>query len=273
MTRLVLTLLLVVVAGVPMKTGQAESKKNNATWPEKGTILSAPDPEFPKGFGKHIVYIDAGHGVLENTGTVSAFCEDEQEHNLRIAKVLAMYLEKTGHFKVLLSRNTHDGPSYKQRIKQAAKFNAQVIISLHSDARGLAFWWVPAPGKLCYRNQKDPGFAILWSDSGPKQLVAQRQSLARQVAKKMQLTGFLPYDGNDYTGLYEGDPDHPGVFVDRHQPGERIFFLRKPVIPSVIIETHHALDTREDSLYRESKTQEAFAKTITAALIAYLALK
>jgi N-acetylmuramoyl-L-alanine amidase len=86
----------------------------------------------------------------------------------------------------------------------------------------------------------------------------------------MQAAGFLPYDGNDYIGLYEDDPKSPGVFVDRHQPGRRIFFLRKPSMPSVIIETHHALDPREERRWREEKTLQAFGASLAAALSDFL---
>jgi N-acetylmuramoyl-L-alanine amidase len=82
--------------------------------------------------------------------------------------------------------------------------------------------------------------------------------------------GFQPYLGLDYGaltdgGLYAADPSQepvPGVFVDRHAPGQRIRLLRRPQIPSPIVETHEAHDRSEVLWWSEGATQEAFARAI-----------
>jgi N-acetylmuramoyl-L-alanine amidase len=60
--------------------------------------------------------------------------------------------------------------------------------------------------------------------------------------------------------------------MDRHAFEQRIFVLWKPSMPSVIVETHHALDPREARLWAEKSTHEAFASAVTAALIDALAI-
>jgi N-acetylmuramoyl-L-alanine amidase len=82
----------------------------------------------------------------------------------------------------------------------------------------------------------------------------------------MEEAGFMPYRGAAYSGLYEPDAAQPGVFVDRHPPDQRIFVLRRPSMPSVLIETHHALDAREAARWTEPATLDAFAAAATAAL-------
>jgi N-acetylmuramoyl-L-alanine amidase len=67
--------------------------------------------------------------------------------------------------------------------------------------------------------------------------------------------------------LYDGDPEQPGVFVDRHEPGYRIMMLRRPRIPSVIIETHHALDFEEVERWKEPRTLEAFSAAVAQGLV------
>ena len=57
----------------------------------------------------------------------------------------------------------------------------------------------------------------------------------------MSLAGLTPYDGRDYPGLYLDDPAQAGAFIDRRY----LFVLRKPEVPSVIVETHHFLDLDE----------------------------
>ena len=59
--------------------------------------------------------------------------------------------------------------------------------------------------------------------------------------------------------------------MSRHQPGQRIFVLRKPPMPSVIIETHHALDFEEVARWREERTLESFAAAVTQGMVDALA--
>ena len=88
------------------------------------------------------------------------------------------------------------------------------------------------------------------------------------LGSAMAQAGFPPYPGADYGSLYEAHPEQPGVFVDRHEPRKRIRMLRRPTMPSVIIETHHAWDRREEARWQEPATLEVFALAVTAALIA-----
>jgi N-acetylmuramoyl-L-alanine amidase len=218
---------------------------------------------------KYKIFIDAGHGSKNNTGNYSTFCTDEQDYTLLVAGSLAEYLKKSGRFKVRVSREKNRKVGYRQRLKSARVWKADVIISIHSDARGQVTFWQPVAGKVCRKNLYDAGFAVLWADNRGKRLNRQRRKLARKIAQKMLQAGFLAYDGNDYIGLYEKDVNTPGVFVERHLPGQRILFLNKPKIPSVIIETHHALDPREELLWRREKTLEIFATSLEAALVEY----
>ena len=83
----------------------------------------------------------------------------------------------------------------------------------------------------------------------------------------MEEAGFLAYDGGEYTGLYAPDAVQRGVFVDRHEPDKRIFVLRRPTMPAILVETHHALDPREVTRWEEPATLDAFATALAAALL------
>jgi N-acetylmuramoyl-L-alanine amidase len=107
---------------------------------------------------------------------------------------------------------------------------------------------------------------VLWSDEGPRRLVQARGVLARGIAEQMVKAGFAPYDGFDYEGLYVPDRAQAGVFIDRHVPGARIFLLRRPRVPSVIVETHHGLDLSEVQQWKQVATRERFADALAAAL-------
>jgi N-acetylmuramoyl-L-alanine amidase len=132
---------------------------------------------------------------------------------------------------------------------------------LHSDVRG-----DNDSGDACPRSRSAPGFAVLWSDAADDALDDRRLGLARAMARQLQRMGVLPYSGADYRGMYAADTT-PGVFVDRHEPQERIFVLHKPTMPSIIIETHNAWDDREVARWDQKQTREAFMAAVVTALV------
>lgn len=245
------------------------SGPTSAAWPAPGAPLTVAEVRFPKGFGKRRIYLDAGHGAEGNTGNRSVTCEDEAAFTLRVAEDLARRLEATGHFRVRISRKPGERVPYPSRLNDARKWNAHALLSLHSDARGVALPWEPAPGQQCYRQDGAPGFSVLWSEEADTNLRAQRALLARALARSLGHAGFRAYDGVDYAGLYAADTAQPGVFVTRlsEPTHRRIFVLRRPTIPSVIIETHHALDFEEAARWREERTLEAFSAAVAQGLV------
>jgi N-acetylmuramoyl-L-alanine amidase len=241
------------------------------TWPQSSAALTPPQVVFPEGFGKHKIFLDPGHGNPGNSGNESCTCVEEQSFNLEIGKHLKAALEASGHFQVKLSRSATSAPKYRVRLAAARATGAEVFLSLHSDVRGDGVPAASKDGRQCYSNPDAPGFSVLWSDEGKPALVAKRKSLARVMASKMAGCGMTPYSGEDYEGLYEGDPDAPGVFVDRHVPSQRIFFLHAPPMPSIIIETHHAWDPLEEARFQERATRDAFSRAVLAGLIGFYA--
>ncbi|MFZ5469634.1 MAG: N-acetylmuramoyl-L-alanine amidase family protein [Myxococcota bacterium] len=234
-------------------------------WPKAGAPLNLVHLSHSPRKRPWRIYLDGGHGAKDNQGVASVTCEHEEDFTLRVAKDLAEHLRRTGAFEVRLSR---DGArvAYEARVRAAESWKADAFLSLHADARGLARWWSPVPGTFCLRQDETPGFAVLWSSDGPALLTPRRQTLARALATRMRQAGLLAYDGVDYPGHYVGDDSHPGVFENRPGIGRRIFVLRKPTMPSVIIETHHALDFEEAARWKEPLTLEAFAAAVAASL-------
>jgi N-acetylmuramoyl-L-alanine amidase len=233
-------------------------------WPDPGSLhpLDAPKPT------KHKlrVYLDAGHGAKDNHGNTGCLCQRECDVTLDGEDKLYGALEKTGLFELKRSRAGADEPSYPKRLAEAEAWKADVIISLHTDARGEATAWLQRDGgEVCYRNDAEPGFAVLWSPDGDKATVAARARLGRAVSRRMQEAGLQPYDGYNYGGLYDADSTDGG-FIDIRGPKTRVYFLHASKVPTVIIETHHALDTREVARWAEPETHAAFASALAAAL-------
>lgn len=237
-----------------------------AGWPDSSETLRMLSPAFPESFGHKTIFLDAGHGAPGNEGNLSAACLREAEVTLRLSEDLAQRLEQTGHFTVVQSRTSGQIVSYSDRLAAATAAKADVFLSLHTDNR-VPRGWERDPTADCPRLDEGAGFTVLWSDEGPQ--AQQRRALARAVGRRMAEAGFPAYRGENYHGLYSEDEQVPGVMVDRHTPAQRIAFLRRPTMPSVIIETHHSWYLSEAQRWEEPRTLEVFGESVTAALVDY----
>lgn len=241
-----------------------------AAWPAAQSPLQvlalpgAPDAGRP---AKLRIYVDAGHGTKGNHGAVSSLCENEEDFTLRTAQALMKSLAATGRFDLKLSRTGAARPSYAARVAEAEQWKADLIVGLHFDVRGSAYPWERAP--LKGEDGGDAaGFSVLWSDEDAATRPERAKSAAfgRSVARKLAAAGIRPYSGWDYVGLYAAD-ETPGGFIDRHVPRRRVWMLKKPRVPSIIIETHHALDLEERARWDEAATLGAFGAAVAAALL------
>jgi N-acetylmuramoyl-L-alanine amidase len=234
-------------------------------WPSPDVSLSvAPVPRLASPIR---IAIDAGHGVQGNTGNWGCHCQKEADETLVEAMELARRLRRFG-FTVFETRTTQEGPTYRARIAAIEHFKPQLVISLHTDARGEAWPLEVNPDRgMCFANRADPGFSVLWSEEGTRSTVRARETWGRALSEALRTARFLPYSGNDYLSLYTPDAE-PACFVDARPKKQRVFFLRATkVAPVVIVETHHALDPLEVARWREADTHDAFAAAVASAAL------
>jgi N-acetylmuramoyl-L-alanine amidase len=208
-----------------------------------------------------LIFVDPGHGEGDNQGAQTVGCGSEARSTLDLARDLARRLQADRRFRVELSRTSTAGPAYAARVARARALGARALLSLHVDARGALAWYRTPEGRACLRGEGEAGFAILYSDEGSAGRVAKRRRLARAVARRMAEAGFVPYDGAVYGDLYALDPT-PGVFIDRRG----LFMLRRPSMPSVIIETHHGFLAEEHEAWQQEGARGRFAAAVAAAL-------
>lgn len=237
-------------------------------WPAAGSPLtllprpeSAPNPPFR-------LYLDAGHGEPGNSGNTSAACESEQDVMLELADDLAQRMANNPAFELRRSRGPSTKPEYSTRIAEAEAWPADLILSLHSDARAGDAQSRSEQG--CEQSTNSAGFSVLWGDEVPHNAVPAladtRRRYGSQLALAMTAAGFLPHSGSDYVGLYLPDSTTPGLFLDAHRPKQKIRMLRRPRVPSIILETHNARDADEVMRWRETGTRAAFASAVEWAL-------
>jgi N-acetylmuramoyl-L-alanine amidase len=83
---------------------------------------------------KKIIVIDAGHGG-HDPGALGG-SSHEKDVTLAAAKALRARLERSGRFKVVMTRDTDVYIPLEQRVRIARKAQADLFISLHADSGG-----------------------------------------------------------------------------------------------------------------------------------------
>lgn len=228
-----------------------------AAWPVDAT-LTPPTPEVPACWTPPRVMISAGHGAPGNHGNTGVWGQREE----KVTEDLALDLQRrlAPHVDVVLSRAVGERPSYDQRVERATAADVLWLIELHTDWRGGGTVWADSPYGEVHRHPDAPGFSVLYKHDGP--LTDQRQALARALATRLSAMGLPAYDGRDYGTKYDRD-EVAGVFRDNRG----LLMLRRPTMPSVILEVHHALDPLETLHWRTEPVRAAFAATVLDALI------
>jgi N-acetylmuramoyl-L-alanine amidase len=91
------------------------------------------EPSKPHGDARPIVVLDPGHGGID-TGTRAASGETEKTVVLDFALMLRDKLEKTGKYRVVMTRSEDSFVSLNERVRTARLRQAQLFISIHCDA-------------------------------------------------------------------------------------------------------------------------------------------
>lgn len=96
--------------------------------------VSAPKPiPKPKTPRKMVIAIDAGHGGVD-PGTIGADGQFEKNITLKMARELRDVLQKTGRYKVVLTRDRDIFLRLRQRVAVARAAGADLFISIHADS-------------------------------------------------------------------------------------------------------------------------------------------
>jgi N-acetylmuramoyl-L-alanine amidase len=100
--------------------------------PAPAPAAAASEPVPHKADGRAVVVIDPGHGGIDN-GTQSS---GESEKNLVLAFGLALRdrLEKTGKYRVVMTRDDDTFIPLNDRVKVARNLKAALFVSIHADA-------------------------------------------------------------------------------------------------------------------------------------------
>ena len=238
--------------------------------PQK-TIVEPATNTVSKKLKKPLIVLDPGHGGTD-PGAISITGKYEKNLTLKMAQETKKALEKTGQYRVLLTRDTDRALALRDRIRFAHKHEADLFISIHADSA---------------KNKKASGLSVYTiserASDREAQLLAERENKA-DIILGIDLSNELPEVSNILIDLAKRDTmdksaHYANTLVQKMAknvtlvPNAHRFagfvVLKSPSIPSVLIEIGYLSNPREEKLLQQSNYRDKLANSIVQAVNTY----
>ncbi len=217
-------------APAPTTTAKARSPASPRLVPVSNT---EPEPRLVPSERKVIV-IDAGHGG-HDVGAQS-LVRNEKDINLAAALDLKARLERTGRYRVVMTRDTDVFIPLEERVRIARRAKADLFISLHSDSAGAD----PTPHGASVYTVSDRGVTRVHDVMGPQDSLLRGGDQRTNPAVSQILLDLTQRSTRNRSGEFAGILlDHLSGSVDllpRSQRDANYFVLLAPDVPAVLME-------------------------------------
>lgn len=231
-------------------------------------INQAPPPPKPE---KKVIVLDAGHGG-QDPGALGKGGTKEKHLVLKFTKELKDELERTGKYKVVLTRDGDYYIALRERLAFARKHKADIFISLHADsassaARGLSVYTLSENASddeaaaLAKRENKSDIIAGVDLGNHEKDVadilisLAQRETNNQSIILADTLVASLE---NQSVNLLTRPHRYAGFAV-----------LKAPDIPSVLVEIGFLSNREEEKALNQSSHRKKLAQGLTKAITHY----
>jgi N-acetylmuramoyl-L-alanine amidase len=234
------------------------------------TIKPKPDivPDAP---AKRIVVIDPGHGGVD-PGTIGVSGIYEKHITLAMARELKIQLERTGRFKVYLTRQRDIFVPLRERVTRARNAGAELFLSVHADAiknrktRGLSVYTLSERASdretaaLAEKeNKADLIAGINFEDETPEISnilidLTRRESMNQSAKFAIGLVTEL----RRQTKVLRNTHRFAGFAV-----------LKAPDVPSVLVELGFLSNRSDEKALRDKKFRAKLAKGMVRAVSSY----
>ncbi|WP_419905517.1 N-acetylmuramoyl-L-alanine amidase [Kiloniella sp.] len=232
--------------------------------------LLSPDPVKKKRV-KKVIVVDAGHGGVD-PGATGLSGVQEKKLALDYARSLKATLERSGRYKVIMTRNSDTSLALRQRVEVAQKAEADLFISLHankhasSNIKGVSVYSLSENGSdkeaealAAKENKADIIIGFDLSEQSPdvsKILI----DLAQRETNNQ---------GKQFANVLVGELKHTATMLGRPHRSAGFAVLKSPIIPSVLIELGYMSNKREERLLRSAAHREKLVVAISRAVDQY----
>ena len=217
---------------------------------------------------KHVIVIDPGHGG-NDPGAMAQSGTKEKDVVLAFAKALRQTLQATGHYEVLLTRDSDNYVKLDDRVKYARVHSAELFIAVHADklddhgVRGTTVYTVSDKASDFEAEalaQKENGA----DNIGGMNLSKQKQNVANalmSLAAKESKSEALRFAQKTVQAIepvteLPSNPLRSAAFV----------VLKAPDIPSVLVELGYLSNTLDESLLASANWRTEMAAAMAKAV-------
>ncbi|MBC7952171.1 MAG: N-acetylmuramoyl-L-alanine amidase [Rhodospirillaceae bacterium] len=230
-----------------------------------------PEPVEPKALpadGKPVVVIDPGHGGVD-PGAIGVSGIYEKYITLAVARELKAQLEKSGHYKVFLTRDRDVFIRLRDRVAIARQYNADLFISLHADSvgnpqlKGLSVYTLS-------QNSSDSEAQALADKENKADLIAgidlshesaDVANILIDLAQRETMNRSAGFAG----GVVEEVGREANLLGNTHRfAGFAV--LKAPDVPSVLVEMGYLSNETEERSLRQPEHRVKLAKSISRAI-------
>lgn len=212
-----------------------------------------------------IIVIDPGHGG-EDSGAVGTKKNYEKDVVLSLAKKLQSFINKKKGFKAFLTRDGDYFVSLGKRVEISREYNADLFISLHTDAnfskkvRGASVYCLSVKGasdetaKLLAERENASDFIGGVSYASNKDL----DSILIDLVQTQTINDSLRFGGMTLNAMKKF---HRIKFEQPKQAGFKV--LKATEIPSILIETGFISNRDDEKLLRNKAFQQKLVRALS----------
>jgi N-acetylmuramoyl-L-alanine amidase len=237
-------------------------------------VASKPEPQPANGDSRPVLVLDPGHGGID-TGTRAAGGELEKDIVLDLAKRLRDRIEKSGKYRVVMTRTDDTFIPLAERVDIARKAQASLFVSLHADylsrregdAQGATVYTLsskatdPEAAKLAEEENRADVIAGVDLKSQPDDVAGILIDLAERETKtfSLQFAHKLVGELKGVTRLHKDPVKSAGFRV-----------LRAPDVPSVLVELGYVSNKDDLKSLMSEAWRDQMAASVAKAIDAYL---
>jgi len=264
--RMVLDLRAIDQATFSASAGWPKDPVFRKTAAVKTAVIPIPRPSF------RVIVVDPGHGG-KDPGAISISGKEEADLVLTMSKELKKQLEKSGRYKVYLTRSDDSSLRLRERIEFARQKKADLFVSLHADmlvgrpnTRGASVYTLSerasdaaAAALAAKENQADTLLGVEMTDNSDEVndilidlAMRDTKNSSVRLAKK----------------LVKEIRKETSVLNNPHRSASLVV-LKAPDIPSVLLELGYLSNRQDEKNISSKKWRQKSAKAITRAIDTY----
>lgn len=226
--------------------------------------VKTDEPAKPTSPLKPLIVLDPGHGGAD-PGAISATGRYEKNLTLLMAQETKRALEKTGRYRVLLTRDRDKALTLRDRINFAHRHQADLFISIHADSA---------------KNKRAKGLSVYTisevASDKEAMLLAERENKA-DIILGIDLSNELPEVSNilidlakrdtmdkssHYANILVNEMSRQVTLVKNAHRFAGFVVLKSANIPSVLLEIGYLSNAQEEALLRKEDYRAKLTRAI-----------